>query len=125
VRNCENGCISLFFSCKRVSITGNTVNNDRKIPDTKGGWYARAGIWLTYPNTKEFGGDTGHRDITISGNTIYCAEGERRAMWIASGADNITITGNTVRGGEIWAGGGEGEPLRKITDNTIVRIAKP
>lgn len=104
VRNCENACISLFFACERVSITGNTVINDRPITNPKANWWARAGIWLTNPNQDVFKVDHGHRDITIVGNTIHCAEGDRRAMWIGVESENVTITGNTLRGGLIWRG---------------------
>jgi len=107
VRNVINSGISLFFACKGVSITGNTVINDRPISETeaKRAWWVRSGIWLTYPNRDVYKKDFGHRDISIVGNTILCADGERRAMWIGSEADNITVSGNTLSGGKIWQGG--------------------
>jgi parallel beta-helix repeat protein len=105
VRNCENGGISLFFSSQRISITGNTVINDRPISDPKATWWVRSGIWLTYPNRETYKNDFGHRDVTIAGNTISCTEGERRAIWIGSESENITIANNTLRGGEVWMGG--------------------
>ncbi len=127
VRNCENGGISLFFACQRVSITGNTVINDRPISDPKAEWWVRSGIWLTYPNREEFKKDFGHRDVTIAGNTIYCAEGERRAIWIGSESENITIANNTLRGGEVWTGGKHKvNPLKliKIKPNTWLHTEK-
>ncbi len=104
VRNCENAGISLFFACRRVSISGNTVINDRPIADPTSGWWVCAGIWLTNPNRGAFKGDFGHRDVTIVGNTIFCAEGRRRAMWIGGESENITVANNTIRGGSIWRG---------------------
>lgn len=121
VSNFENGGISLFFACKGVSITGNTINNNRPIIDPKADWWARAGIWLTYPNTESFPKDNGHRDVTITGNTINCAEGDRRAIWVGSLSDNIVIGSNAIKGGGIWSGGGTG-PMKQITDNTTVKL---
>lgn len=105
VCNFENGGISLFFACRRITIVGNTIINNRPIKDPKASWWARAGIWLTSPNRETFKDDHGHRDVTIVGNTIFCEEGKRRAMWIGSESDNILINGNIVKGGEIWQGG--------------------
>ncbi|MBN2296270.1 MAG: right-handed parallel beta-helix repeat-containing protein [Pirellulales bacterium] len=103
VRNCKNAGISLFFSCQRISITGNTVINDHAIADedAKKDWWVRSGIWLTYPNRGTFKNDNGHRDVTIVGNTIWSAEGRRRAMWIGRESKNITIDKNTINRGEI------------------------
>lgn len=104
--NCENGGVSLFFSCERITISGNTIYNNRPIADPKAGWYVRSGIWLTYPNHDTFTNDNGHRDITITGNTIVCApDGPRRAMWIGSGSKNVVIANNAITGGAIWKGG--------------------
>ncbi|HEX2951508.1 MAG TPA: hypothetical protein VHV83_18380 [Armatimonadota bacterium] len=65
-----------------------------------------AGIWLTYPNRDSFPGDHGHRDVTISGNTIVCtADGPRRAMLIGSESKNVLVADNTISGGKIWKGG--------------------
>jgi len=112
VRNVENGGISLFFSSERVSIVGNTVINDRKIeerpPATRpvDEYFVRTGIWLTYPNRESFKDEKGHRDVTIVGNTVYCApDGDRRALWIGSESDNITVADNTFNGGGAWFGG--------------------
>ncbi|MHB0999101.1 MAG: right-handed parallel beta-helix repeat-containing protein [Armatimonadota bacterium] len=120
VSNAENGCISLFFACRGVSITGNTVNNNRKITDPKPGWYARAGIWLTYPNRESFKGDNGHRDITIAGNTITGGEGDRRAIWVGAESDNVILGNNTINGSAIWSGGGT-SPMKIISDNTVIK----
>jgi len=66
----------------------------------------RTGIWLTYPNRESFKDEKGHRDITIVGNTVYCApDGDRRALWIGSESDNITVADNTFNGGDTWFGG--------------------
>ena len=123
VRNCENAGISLFFSCQRISITGNTVINDRPISDPKAEWWVRSGIWLTFPNREQFKGDTGHRDVTIVGNTILCGAGERRALWIGSESENVTLAGNTIRNGQIMTGGiHKVNPmvLRKVEDNVVI-----
>lgn len=123
-RNCENAGISLFFSCHRVTISGNTVLNDRIYKDPPGNWWVRSGIWLTYPNIEKFKGDAGHRDINITGNTIWCDKGVgRRAMWIGSESRNVRISGNLITGGEIWAGGGHKSksPLRKIALDCILK----
>lgn len=101
VRNFENAGISLFFACRRVSITGNTIINDRPIADPNAVFWIRAGIWLTDPNRKSYQDDHGHKDIAITGNVINCAGGNRRAMYIGAESENVTITGNTTQGGEI------------------------
>ncbi len=120
VSNFENGGISLFFSCNGVSITGNTIKNNRPIKESINGWWARAGIWLTYPDKKTFLKDDGHRNVSITGNTIICSEGEYRAMWIGSESENITIGNNNISSGEIWQGGGDANPMIKISDNTVI-----
>jgi parallel beta-helix repeat protein len=125
VQRAKNGGIALFFSCERVAIAGNSIFNSRVVSDeeAKADWWARAGIWLTYPNTKDFPGDLGHRNISITGNTIACEPGTapRRAMWIGSGSDNITLSGNSISGGAIWEGGGE-EALREIAPESAVTL---
>ncbi len=123
VRNCENGGISLFYSCRRITISGNTVINDRPIKpsefpasDPRSKFFVRSGIWLTYPNKSTFKNDNGHREVTIVGNTIHCAEGERRAIWIGSESDEINIANNTLVGGEVKYGGKHNvHPLDLIT----------
>jgi len=113
VRNCENAGISLFMSCHRVTISGNTVLNDRTYKNPPGDWWVRSGIWLTSPNKKTFKEDNGHRDINITGNTIWCDKGAgRRAMWIGDESRNIRIKGNLITGGDIWAGEGEKSKYR-------------
>ena len=107
VRNCQEAGIALFYACKRVTITGNTVINNEEITEgeAKKSWFVRSGIWLTYPNRDVFKNDFGHEDITISGNTIHCAEGNRRAIWIGSQASNVHLSANTISGGPIRYGG--------------------
>ncbi len=105
VRNCRNAGISLFFACTAVSITGNTVANDREIDDPEAQWYVRAGIWLTPPNREEFPGDRGHRDVVVVGNTLVSAEGPRRGMWIGSEVRNVRIEANAIAGPGIFYGG--------------------
>jgi parallel beta-helix repeat protein len=107
VRRCKNGGISLFFSCRNIAITGNSVTNDYPITDAeaKESWWVRSGIWLTYPNRGEFKGDLGHRDITIVGNSITCAPGQRRAIWIGGESKNVVINANAIAGGGVWYGG--------------------
>lgn len=108
VRNCKNAGISLFFACKRVAITGNTVVNDREIDDPEATWFVRSGIWLTPPNREEFPGDHGHEDIAIVGNTVYSPpseKGERRGMWVGSEVKNVRIESNAISGPGIFYGG--------------------
>lgn len=107
VRDTEHGGISLFFSCKNITITGNTVCNDRIYSKAQGGYWVRAGIWLTYPNTKTFKEDHGHENITIAGNTIINGSGPRRAIWIGCGK-NILIQGNNLNGATVHHGGEHG-----------------
>lgn len=116
VRNCQEAAIALFYACQRVSITGNTVINDNEITEgeAKKTWWVRSGIWLTYPNREVFPDDWGHRDIAISGNTIRCAPGERRAIWIGSESDNVVIANNTSRGEDVWYGGEHKKPMKLI-----------
>ncbi|MEX0653882.1 MAG: right-handed parallel beta-helix repeat-containing protein [Phycisphaeraceae bacterium] len=129
VRRARNGGIALFFACHGVAITGNTVINDYPIPhdfDYSGFW-VWSGIWLTYPNRETFPDDHGHRDITIVGNVVLCAEGRRRAMWIGSESKNVTLGHNTIRGGGIWYGGahrGAVAPMERISDNHVVNPTK-
>jgi parallel beta-helix repeat protein len=107
VRNCQNAGISLFFMCKRVAITGNTVINDNEITaeEAKKSWYVRSGIWLTPPNRETFKQDTGHEDISIVGNVIRSAKGARRGMWIGAEVKNVTIESNVISGPGILYGG--------------------
>jgi len=127
VRNCANAEISLFYSCKHIAITGNTCINDGPITDPKAEWYVRSGIWLTYPNIENDPNDTGHQDVSIVGNTVFCAsDAPRRAIWIGSEADNITLASNTLDGGAIWKDGVNNvHPmvLHRIDDNTVVHRA--
>jgi parallel beta-helix repeat protein len=108
VRRPEVAGISLFVACNNVSITGNTVINDRPFPPeaANANWWVRAGIWLTAPNRETFPNDRGHRNIAIVGNTIHClGDLPRRAIWVGSEAKNVRIESNAISGGEIYYGG--------------------
>lgn len=142
VRRCRNAGISLFYACKRVSITGNTVVNDAvpteeeqaKIVAVRDGdlpeaeevrrlpWYVRSGIWLTPPNREEFKGDGGHEQITIVGNTVHsAADGwPRRDVWIGSEAKNVRIEGNALSGSGILYGG-----HHKVYPQALVPVEQP
>jgi parallel beta-helix repeat protein len=123
VRNAVNGGISLFFACKGVAITSNTVRNDAAIDGAKAAWWVRSGIWLTYPNRETYKDDRGHRDVTIVGNTIVCADGDRHAIFIGSESDNIAIHGNVLRGGDSPVGGSVVEQpllLRSRPENVLL-----
>lgn len=128
VRNAVNGGISLFFACKGVAITGNTVRNDAAIENPKAAWWVRAGIWLTYPNRETYKDDHGHRDVTIVGNTIVCADGDRHAIFIGSESDNIAVHGNVLRGGNSPVGGTPLEQpllLRSRAENVLLGGTPP
>lgn len=102
VRNCFNAGISLFYSCERVSIVGNTILNDRSYTEEEAakGWWVRAGIWLTETNREKFPNDYGHRDISIVGNTIFSKDDlPRRSIWVGPESKNITVKDNTLTGG--------------------------
>ena len=125
-RNCYNAGISLFFTCKRVTITGNTIyNNAMPNPKQKAAihtmlqrkltekekrltWFVRSGIWLVPPNRQKMATDTGHEDITIVGNTIYTVGDDnipRRDIWIGSESKNVRIESNTLSGHGVYYGG--------------------
>ena len=128
-RRCRNSGIALFFACHNVAITGNSIANDAPISaeDAKADWWVRSGIWLTYPNRKDFPDDRGHDNITIVGNAIACAPGDRRAMWIGSESHNIVIGNNAITDGQIWSGGHDGEhPMHlKLEPTNVVLNAQP
>ena len=117
----KNGGISLFFSCKNVAISGNAIQNDHAISteDAKADWWVRSGIWLTYTNKKVFPNDTGHKNISIVGNAISNAEGKRRAIWIGSHSDEISLFGNVLGGGQVFRGG-ENEPIVEVKETSGV-----
>jgi hypothetical protein len=114
------------MTCKRISITGNTCIDDGPVgvPDPTG-WYVRSGIWLTPPNKDQFKQDTGHQDVSIVGNTIWCAnDAPRRAIWVGSESDNITLASNTIDGAALYKGGLNNQhrlDLQTFEDNTIIR----
>lgn len=112
VRDTEHGGISLFFSCRNVTISGNTVYNNRIYAKEAEGYWVRAGIWLTYQNQKTFQNDTGHENITIAGNTIINGPGKRRAIWIGCGK-NILVRGNQLIGAPLYHGGRHGDSAGK------------
>jgi parallel beta-helix repeat protein len=99
VRNCKNAGISLFFTSRRITINGNTVINDYPFAEPPDGFWVRAGIWLTYTNREQFPNDSGHRDVTIVGNTIHCVDEWRRPIWIGKETGNLTVAWNTLTGG--------------------------
>ena len=111
VHKAVNAGISLFYSCDNVQIAGNTVYND--YVGTASG-YPPAGIWLTNANPGIFTGNTGHQNITITGNTIVPGvNSARRAMWIGT-SQNLTIANNAVQGRSILISDGrvvlQGQP---------------
>lgn len=129
-RRCKNAGIALFFACRNVAITDNSIANDAPIRagDTKADWWVRSGIWLTYPNRKSFASDHGHENITIVGNAITCAAGQRRAIWIGSEARNVVIANNAILGGRVWSGGRDGEHPMHLTlqpENVVLGAENP
>ena len=95
VRGGWNAGIGLFYSCENVSVTGNTV----VIVDGDEG--RRDGIWLTPTNTNAFPNDSGHRTISITGNTIVAEGPARHGINIGSGSD-ITCVGNVLQNCDIF-----------------------
>jgi hypothetical protein len=106
-KRAKNGCISLFFSCSDIRIEGNVIENHwPQEPGPPEGFWTRAGVWLTPPNTADFPDDRGHSRIQISGNVIRCEPGPlRRAVWLPAGAmTDVTVEGNAITGGGLWVG---------------------
>jgi hypothetical protein len=68
VRNGRNAGISLFLSCKNVSITDNSIWMWENEADDTGLGY---GIWLTGTDKKKVPSDLGHHNVSIAGNTIF------------------------------------------------------
>ncbi len=117
VRNCKNGGISLFFACKNIAISGNTIVNNHTVAvkDKDAGYYVRSGIWLTPPNRQKLKNDYGHKNIAIVGNVIRSTDDgmHRRDMWIGSEVKNVRIESNVLSGYGIYYGGHNGvKPLR-------------
>ena len=123
--NCYNAGISLFYTCKRVSIVGNTVYNNSVPKDKEKSaiftmlqrkltkeemnvpWYVRSGIWLVPPNRAKMATDTGNEDVTIVGNTIYTKRDDgipRRDIWIGGSVKNVRIEANTLSGQGVYFG---------------------
>ena len=124
-RRCKNAGIALFFACTNVAITGNSIANDAPISpaEAKAEWWARSGIWLTYPNRRDFKSDHGHQNVTIVGNSITCAPGERRAVWVGAEARNVVVANNALLGGHVWSGGRDGErPMRLTLEPDNIRL---
>jgi len=90
VSGAANAGISLFYSCRDVAITGNTV----VIPDADKG--ERIGIWLTGTNTREFPGDQGHRDVTILGNVVRAEGRAGRGIAIPPEAREVLAQANVL-----------------------------
>lgn len=90
VSGAANAGISLFYSCRDVAITGNTV----VIPDAHKG--ERIGIWLTGTNTKEFPGDEGHRNVAILGNVVRAEGRPGRGISIPPEAREVLAQANVL-----------------------------
>jgi len=95
VRNCTNAGISLFYSCKNVTIAGNSI----VITDGTNG--RRDGVWLTGTNTAEWKGDTGHETISITGNTIVGEGRKKHGINVGSGT-NIVCAGNVLQNADVY-----------------------
>lgn len=107
VQRCKNAGLSLFFSCQRITLCGNTIYNNAAIsvdPGRPAGWWVRSGIWLTGLNRGAYPEDSGHRDVSITGNTIVCAPGERRSISIGKQSIGVRLADNQLSGGNIRVG---------------------
>ena len=93
-KNCWNAGIALFLSCKNVAITGNSLFID----DSKEG--RRDGIMLTGVNRGLYRKDFGHRNISITGNTIHAEGKHRHGISVGSGY-NIVCSANTMRNADV------------------------
>ena len=92
--NCWNAGIALFLSCKNVAISGNSI----VISDGDHG--RRDGIWLTPVARSLFRKDFGHRNISITGNTIVAEGRDRHGIAVGSG-DDIVCAANVLRRADI------------------------
>ncbi len=91
----ETAGISLFFSCKNIAITGNTVVIRHR------DYGKLTGIWLTPTNREQFKDDYGHRNVTIVGNTIR-GEGPRKVgITIGAESRDIVIAYNSLKNADI------------------------
>jgi hypothetical protein len=90
VTGAVNAGISLFYSCRNVAITGNSV----VVPDLAEG--VRAGVWLTDTNRAENPNDIGHRNITIVGNTIRAEGDQKRGILIGVDAEGVIYDANAL-----------------------------
>ena len=93
--NCWNAGIALFLSCRNVAITGNSVS----ITDA-GEEGRHDGIMLTEVNRTLYRKDFGHRQISITGNTISAHSPGRHAISIGSGFD-IVCEANVMHNADI------------------------
>ncbi|NLX04988.1 MAG: hypothetical protein GXY33_07580 [Phycisphaerae bacterium] len=95
VRNCQNAGISLFYSCRNVAVSGNTVI----ITEGKSGM--RGGIWLTGVNQTEFPGDTGHQNVAITGNVVVGEGKPKHGISIGSGT-NVVCAANVLQNADLF-----------------------
>ena len=93
-KNCWNAGIALFLSCQNIAISGNSIFID----DGKEG--RCDGIWLTGVNRGLYRKDFGHRQISITGNTIRAEGKTRHGISIGSGYD-IVCAANTMRNADV------------------------
>ncbi len=103
VHNGHNAGISLFDSCKNVSIVDNTIWMWENEDDNAGLGY---GIWLTGTNPAKLPGDVGHHNVTIEGNVIYAmgcrhtpakyGKGTAKHAIAVQSGTRIQIRGNTL-----------------------------
>ena len=93
-KNCWNAGIALFLSCQNISISGNSIFID----DGQEG--RRDGIWLTGVNRGLYRKDFGHRQVSITGNTVRAEGKTRHGISIGSGYD-IVCAANTMRNADV------------------------
>ena len=116
--NCWNAGIALFLSCKNVAISGNSI----VISDGDHG--RRDGIWLTPVARSLFRKDFGHRDISITGNTIIAEGTERHGISVGSG-DDIVCAANVLRRADIFDRTGNVEILGQPGTEVVSSGAQP
>ena len=93
-KNCWNAGIALFLSCQNIAISGNSIFID----DGEEG--RRDGIWLTGVNRGLYRKDFGHRQISITGNTIRAEGRQRHGISIGSGYD-VVCAANTMQNADV------------------------
>lgn len=82
-RDCQNAGIALFLSCKNIAISGNSIYITENLEGRCDG------IMLTGINRKLYRKDFGHRQISITGNTIYAEGKNKYGISIGSGYDIV------------------------------------